>query len=241
MNAKDERTGRGLLAGLPEYEDISNQKQAELNSQLVLLRTWQSERIKRTHADLLARRRYGPACHFFLSDIYPAKDYNPYQQDLEDLYNLMRRFIPDILLVLARNVVDLNHMTGELDQALLGVLVEDLGMVDHIDAQMYAQGYRILDNYAERKRQIELLIEIGRQVEFSTRFPPIGMTLRLARVPARRAGWHELQDFLERGYKAFKHMGKAKTFLETIQSREMRILDRIFENHPDPLSLSKGS
>jgi hypothetical protein len=206
---------------------------------MVLLRTWQTERLKRTHADLLASRRYAPACRFFISDVYGAREFRQRNQDIEYLYNLMRRFIPDILLVMVRNAIDLYRMTTELDQKLLSKLVGDLGMQDQITEPIYAEAYRMCANVAERRRQIELLVEIGRQVEFSARFPPIGMALHLARGPAHHAGWHELQDFLERGYKAFKHMGKAKKFLEVIERRELMILDRIYASHPDPFLLAE--
>ncbi len=71
-------------------------------------------------------------------------------------------------------------------------------------------------------------------VDRGTHIPLIGATLHLARHPARRAGWGELHDFLEHGYSAFKHMGRADKFLRTVQDREMGILDRIFASHPDP-------
>ena len=51
------------------------------------------------------------------------------------------------------------------------------------------------------------------------------------------AGWHELQGFLERGYAAFKHMKGAEEFLNTIETRETGILDRIYAGDPDPFDL----
>jgi hypothetical protein len=62
----------------------------------------------------------------------------------------------------------------------------------------------------------------------------VGTTLRLARKPAEWAGWADLQDFLERGFAAFKQMERAEAFLRTIELREMHILDRIYEQDPDP-------
>lgn len=237
MTGNDTPSRKGILAGLPDHENLPKPQKEETDPQLILLQEWQTERLKRTHADLLASKRYGPACYFFISDVYGSREFKQRNQDIEYMYTLMRRLIPDMLLALVRNAINLYYMTEELDRKLLRVLVVDLGMKDQISEEMYAEGYRLCDNYAKRRRQINLLIEIGRQVEISTRFPPIGMALRLARSPARHAGWYELQDFLERGYKSFKRMGKAKQFLETIEFRELQILDRIYENHPEPFSL----
>jgi hypothetical protein len=48
-----------------------------------------------------------------------------------------------------------------------------------------------------------------------------------------------LQDFLERGFKAFHHMQGADEFLDTIVRRETQILDRIYTSHPHPFALDK--
>ena len=204
---------------------------------MALLRLWQSNRLERTYADLLASRRYGPACRFFLDNIYAPRDFSQRDHDIEYLYGVMSHFLPDFLLALVRNVVEINNLSNELDQALLRALVEDLGVKDTITEELYAEGYLICDNYDERARQIELLVKIGHEVDISTHLPLVGTTLRLARAPARRTGWGDLQDFLERGFNAFKHMHGAHEFLDTIYEREMKILDRIFEGMKEPFEI----
>lgn len=211
----------------------------EMDASLARLRTWQSARLAQTHADLLTSHHYGPACHFFLTDIYAPRDFSQRDQDIEYLYAIMSGFLPEFLLKVVRKAIEMNDLTNELDQALSRVLYADLGVTGNdaspsITPQLYAQAYRICDNYAERSHQIELIGEVGRMVDRGTRIPLVGATLHLARRPARRAGWGELQGFLERGYTAFKHMGRADGFLHTIQAREMAILERIFAHHPDP-------
>lgn len=211
----------------------------EMDASLAQLRSWQSARLAQTHADLLASHRYGPACRFFLSDIYAPRDFSQRDQDIEYLYAIMSSFLPEFLLKVVRKAIEMNDLTNELDQALARVLVENLGVTGDstgasITPQLYAEAYRICDNFAERLHQIELIGEVGRMVDRGTRIPLVGATLHLARHPARRAGWGELQGFLERGYTAFKHMGRAEGFLHTIQQREITILERIFAHHPDP-------
>ena len=60
------------------------------------------------------------------------------------------------------------------------------------------------------------------------------VVLKLARGPARGAGFGELQAFLERGFSAFRAMGRADEFLQTIMSGERRAMRRMLEAHPDP-------
>lgn len=214
----------------------------EMDAALAGLRAWQSARLARTYADFLASPRYGLACRFFLSDIYAPRDFSQRDQDIRYLYEIMASFLPEFLIKVVRKAIELNDLTNELDQFLSQVLVNELGVTKEnastaITPQLYAEAYRICDNYAERAHQIELIGEVGRMVDRGTRIPLVGMTLHLARRPAQHAGWGELQSFLERGYTAFKHMGRADEFLRTIQTREMGILDRIFARHPDPFHL----
>ena len=56
----------------------------------------------------------------------------------------------------------------------------------------------------------------------------------MMRKPARLAGLSALQDFLERGFAAFRGMGGAQTFLATINERETKILEAIVDGATDP-------
>jgi hypothetical protein len=207
-----------------------------LDPQLALLRAWQTDRLARTHADLLASPRYGPACRFFLSDLYAPRDFSQRDQDFEQLHRFLQRYLPAPLLRVLTRAIEANTLTKELDEILLAVLVNDLEMMDAISPQMYCEAYRRGDNYDKRVRQIELIVEVGREIDRIVRLPLSGIVLRLARRPAQRAAWTEIQDFLERGYAAFKHMGGADTFLYTLYQREKQILDRIFAGDSDPFT-----
>ena len=103
--------------------------------------------------------------------------------------------------------------------------------------EIYAQGYRVCDNYDERKMQIELLAQNLRQVDELARIPWTRAGLRLVKAPARRAGWSELYEFLARGYAALRHMRKVERFVEIIEKRETLILERIFSSHPQPFDI----
>jgi hypothetical protein len=99
---------------------------------------------------------------------------------------------------------------------------------------LYAEAYRLCNNYSDRVRQIEMVSEIGDELDRIAKIPLVGTALHLARGPAIRAGWVELTEFLERGYRAFEHMRGAQFFTSTIRQRERRILDKIFAGDADP-------
>jgi hypothetical protein len=205
-----------------------------LDPGLVMLRRWQSARLARTYADLLAHPRYAPACQFFLDDIYAPKDFSQRDEDMRQMYAFTRRFVPEPILHPLTVTVNLHALTEDLDRHLLHVLLHELGVTDHITTALYAEAYRLCDNYDERVQQIEWIYEIGQELDGVVKAPLTGPALALSRGPARRAGWEELTGFLERGYKAFKHMKGARGFIETIRKRERRALDLIYARDPDP-------
>ena len=146
----------------------------------------------------------------------------------------MSSVLPNFLLKLVSNTVVLNNLTNSLDEHLLNVLVNELQSPDKLTPELYTDAYRICDNYDLRFQQIDLLLEIGSQVDKGIKIPFVGSALRLARGPAYRSGWGEVHEFLENGFSSFKKMKGAKQFLKVIEKREKSILDRIFDGESNP-------
>jgi hypothetical protein len=223
-----------LLSELQHSEELKHQPSAAdgLRPQLAMLRAWQANRLAHTYADLLADPGYRPACEFFLSDIYAPRDFSQRDHDLERIHKFLSRVLPAATIQLLTDTVELNSMTNTLDNYLLQVLVDQLGVTDAVTdavtAELYAEAYRTCDNHAERVRQIDLTHSILKEVGEGARYLIVGVAMKMAKVPAQHAGWVEIYDFLERGYQAFRQMKDAKTFVETITQREMSLLDLIY-------------
>jgi hypothetical protein len=228
-----------LLCDLENNPDLKHQSVAGagLDPQLALLKEWQSERLRRTCADLLDDKHYQPACLFFLNDIYAPRDFSQRDHDIERLHDFLSRVLSPIMLMLLTQVVELNRLTNALDQRLLQALVDELGVTDELTPQLYAQGHRICDNYAERLQQIELTTRALAQVGAGARLLVVGAAMKVLRGPAQRADWIELYELLEHGYTAFKQMKDVKTFVGVIEQREKRILDEIFASAADPFAV----
>ncbi len=226
----------GILAevGKLQHERV---EAAALDPQLALLRRWQSKRLATTYSDLSRSARYRQAMQFFLQDIYSERDYSQRNKDMERMYETLRHLMPEAVIRPLVLTVQLHYLTEQLDRELLDMLVNRLNMQGLISVPLYAEAYRLCDNYALRVKQIDLICEIGELVDESVRMPGSGMALRLGRIPLERAGWGELAAMMERGYHAFKHMRGAGELLNTIRTREMQILDRIYAGDSNPFDL----
>lgn len=227
-----------LLHDLQHNEALRHQPVAgaELDPPLALLRAWQSERLARTYADLLAEPQYRPACLFFLSDIYAPRDFSQRDHDAERIHAFLARVVPAQMLQLLTETITLNALTSALDRRLVAVLTEQLGVTATLTADQYAEGYRRCDNAADRTRQIELLLQVVQQVGEGAHARGVGLALKVVRGPAHRAGWVAVFDFLEHGYGAFKQIRDLPKFVDTIARRERSLLSRIFAGDPDFLT-----
>ena len=233
MNDDKQRYSALLRSNLSRAKDlrsasaVSRDNQADRNR----LREWQSLRLARTHRDLLDSPRFGPAARFFLDDLYGPKDFSRRDDEVERIIPLMTRLLPPSALRTIAMAVGLDALSEELDSALIGEL-RSAGRMRQIDDEAYAMAYRACNNRPRREAQITLIGEIGGALAGLTRMPLLTGMLRVMRGPAHVAGLAELHEFLERGFLAFKHMGKADEFLRTICDRETALMVHWFAVTP---------
>ena len=198
---------------------------------------WQARRLRMTYADLAADKRYAAAIQFFQNDLYGPADYSRRDADVAKVVPMMVKLMHEGVIATTALAMELNALSQELDRVLLGRLPRPDGYFGVVD---YCRAYRRAGNFPSRRRQIELIGEIGTALDHYVHKPLVRAALAMMRQPARLAGMSALQDFLERGFSAFRDMGGAKHFLATIEERETQIMDAIiagsYDPFPDPLS-----
>ncbi len=217
----------------------AHEASAERTARRLWLRRWQAARLARTYQDLLDDANTRPAAEFFLSDLYGLKDTGERDAGLERVFPVMSKVLPDAALHGIGLAVELDALSEELDAQLLDVLARIPGASDELSEDGYADAYRRCDNYERRKHQIGLIRETGEDLAQLVRKPMVYAMLRGMRGPAKAAGCGALQDFLERGFRAFRKMKDAQRFLDTIERRETQILDRIYGGTPRPFDLAR--
>ncbi|MGM0564048.1 MAG: FFLEELY motif protein [Pseudomonadota bacterium] len=208
----------------------------ELKEAVSKTAAFQSRRIGETYSDLAARPRYELAIDYFQHDMYGAKDYSRRDSDVKKVYPIVERVMPNRLFYILTFIMELNALTMQLDEAQATQLVE-MGAIDDITPEHYAEAYRRSDNYEDRKRQIELVLKVGEELDKLSGKSYLGGVLKISDKPAHALGLGDLHDFLGRGYKAFIAMDGAGEFIRVIREREMKILDAIFNGEPEPFRI----
>ena len=206
---------------------------SEFHRRRLLLRDWQGVRLARSHADLFLEPRFAAAAMFFLGDLYGPTDIGSHIDDVRRVVPVMVRTLPELGLATVARAVELNALSEDLD----GAMVEAIGeAADRLDNQAYAAAYAEVGRREDRRRQLDLIAELGAALDALTHVRFIGAALKLMHKPAHLAGLGELQDFLERGYEAFGKMrGGAGEFVSIVVSRERALSDALINGETQAL------
>jgi hypothetical protein len=195
------------------------------------LRAWQTARLRQTYADLAAQPRYAGAITFFEQELYGSGDFSRRDADLLRVVPAMVRMLPHELVGCVAQAVELNVLSHELDLLLLARLPRADAAFSVAD---YCRAYRRAGEFGARRRQVELIGEVGAALDHYVHKRLVRTSLALMRKPAQMAGLGALQEFLERGVTAFRAMRGAQAFLDIVRERETALHDAIAGGSADP-------
>ena len=202
-----------------------------LHTALVAVKALQAKRFSGTYKDLLASQDYGPAARFFLEDLYSDKDYSQRDAQFSRIAGALQRLFPEQVISTAVALAQLHLLTEELDWKMASEWETPPHAATNDAATKYVSAWRAVGRDPDRKRQLEIVLTVGRDLDRLTRTPGLRLMLRMMRGPARAAGLGNLQDFLETGFDTFAKMTgrgrSAQAFLTTIQARESQWIERL--------------
>lgn len=188
------------------------------------LKRYQQRRFEHTYADLLQSPRYSRAAQFFLDELYGPADFSHRDAQFARVVPALVRLFPSDVIDTVATLARLHALSEDLDTEMARHLDGDVT----IDASAYARAWGLTGRAADRQRQIDLTLEVGRCLDRFTRNPLLRHSLRLMRGPAKAAGLAQLQCFLESGFDTFAAMKGAAHFLSTVREREEALARALF-------------
>ena len=196
-----------------------------------VVKRFQRERLARDHADLLHSPRYRLAAIFFLDELYGIKDFSSRDDELARMIPTMGRLLPAAALGAIADAVELDAISEQLDAAMAAAFDASAPAgqpLPALDAARYFGLYRTVGRQEVRTRQIDLVEDIGRQLDRLVTTPFLYRILKGMERPARLAGLGQMQAFLVSGFEAFKAMRGAEEFVATVAARERALMASIF-------------
>jgi hypothetical protein len=196
------------------------------------LKRLQARRFAGTYADLLSSAEYAAATRFFLEELYSDRDYGERDAQFARIAGAVEKLFPKDVAQTAAALAQLHALTESLDHGMARAEALDEGD----DIAGYVRAWKSVGRRQDRQLQLERVVAIGAEMIRLTRLPGLRTMLRLMRGPASAAGMSSLQRFLEAGFDTFgamaKQRGGAERFVRTIQEREQRLVDLLFDAEP---------
>ena len=191
------------------------------------LQTFQSQRLRRDHADLAHEPQYRQIAEFFFQEMYGPNDFSSRDQQAQRLYQFVH-LVPGLATRDVKDVLELLELTNRLDDVVAAQLSALAAPLD-FDEIIYERAYQLCDNYGDRVRQIELSRNALYNVYRMARRPLIGAVLQRTQGLAQAVGMTDIHRFLRLGQQALQPVRDIHHFVETILLREQDRLDRIYD------------
>lgn len=194
------------------------------------VKRFQARRFSATYADLLKATQYQAAARFFLEELYSERNYAERDAQFARIAGALERLFPKQVVQTAVSLAQLHGLTEALDLALAQHWLAHAGLAD---VPRYVAAWRAVGRRPERMAQLATVLTVGQELDRLTRTPGLRLMLKMMRKPAHVAGLGALQQFLERGFDNFAAMGRqgggARFFMDTVQVRETRLFDLLFD------------
>ncbi len=195
------------------------------------IKRFQARRFKATYADLLHDPRYQASAEFFLHELYSDKDYAERDQQFARIASTIVRLFPQSVVNTAGTLAEVHALTETLDDRMARCwLAEQSAAPQDSEWARYIRCWRLVGDKAARHHQLEVVLQLGHELDRLTRTRGLRVLLKLMRRPAAAAGLDSLQQFLETGFDAFATMRGADEFLQRVGQRETEWIRALFDD-----------
>jgi hypothetical protein len=190
------------------------------------LQAFQIELLTADYTDFTSQPRYKTLLHFFFSALYAPQDFSLRNESFRTLHDWLVNLIGrDPVRVLAQSI-ELNDLTESLDDDVV-IALRTLGVSGAITVDDWERAYRLVGRRADRIRQVEMLVHIGKVLDQVAAVPLVDVQLRAVRPALTLLGWEHVVDFLVQGYKAIRMARPIDQALHAIHQRELARIDRM--------------
>jgi hypothetical protein len=188
---------------------------------------FQVRRLKRDFRDLRLSSEYGPLCDFFAAEIYSAKDFTERNASFRRVTSQFRSILGDEIYSGLTRLLDLHALTDRLDDLVAAELARR-GTPTEFTEPQYERVYKDLDNFDDRRLQIDMILDSFRFTHHVSQLTFIGMVLKSARVATGIFSKNHAIELLDRAYRIMREVRNIEPFVVEIGAREHARLARIY-------------
>jgi hypothetical protein len=181
--------------------------------------------------DLRNRPGYDAAIDFVVSDLIGTGTASR-DRDLERVAGVMSRTLPSKALEALVLAMGLNARVLAINIDIASAMSDGLRGGAAVSERDYCLASRQATTFAEFKKLITMSHEAGRALDRFAHLPLIRGIAHSMRIPARLAGFGDLQAFLEKGLDTFLGLADVDEFLNLMEERMTAVFHRVLVADP---------
>jgi hypothetical protein len=231
-----------LTKTIDRYRALRFHHDPQLAARLSAIQVWQKKRMHRLHAELFAVPENHLMTEYFFNQLYGGPNFDVLAEQCERLVKAAKVFegiIPASALNTALKSTELAVLAIELDLQLAEHMDRDL-LDDQqnpaINDAYVAQLYRTASQAQGRYLQLDLLDELGANLDKYIRSKVIYRIFKLSKGLMMRYGLDVIYAFNEEGFTAMRPMRSTKSFISEFTQGERDVIARIYAGNNDPFA-----
>lgn len=203
----------GLQEALTRYADVVSQPSDDFQPRIDAVRAFERERLRMRHG-------HHPVPDFFAEHMLGDMDLGGLERDPEDSARRIKRLIGDVKATSA--AVEFGALTRDLDYAVASHLGGQ-----PLTAASYARAYRAVGRVEDRQRQLGLVAFVAGDLSGVPRSKFAYSAFKLAKRPARIAGFGGMYDLLAAGFDAVREDQMAEQRIAEWLATEEVVIHRL--------------
>ena len=194
------------------------------SARVTQIKCYQQARFEHTYSDLFMHPRYSAAAKFFLDEVYGPGDFTQRDSEFERIVPALVKLFPEDVVATVVALTAAHALSEDFDSEMARNI-----STAPLTRRAYVTAWQRTGRREGRRRQIDMVMDVGRALDVYTQRPLMRRTLTAMRLPARLAGLSSLHSFLTAGFETFYAMHGADEFLKKISSRERKEIERLFD------------
>lgn len=231
-----------LTATIDRYRALRFHHNPQLAARLSAIQNWQKKRMHHLHAELFAVPEHHLMAAYFFNQLYGGPNFGVLADQCERLVKAAKVFegiIPASALNTALKSTELAVLAIELDLELAEHMERDL-LDDQqnpaINDAYVIELYRSVNQSEGRYLQLELLDQLGHNLDKYIRSKVIYRIFKLSKGLLIRYGLDAMYKFNEEGFAAMKPMLSTKVFISEFTKGERDVIAWIYAGNNDPFA-----
>ena len=219
------------------YYQLNYHKKPEILQRLQDVQQWQKQRMQRTHAVQFAEKHNVLMSEYFINRLYGGPDFDALAAQIARLTRYAHKaekLIPDNAIKTGTSGVQLAILAVQLDEQVAIQLLQDYPNNPTLTDEMMRQTYLKLDQGKDRMLQLQLLDDLGRNLDKYMRSFMVYTAFKMCKGAANKYNFEVMYDFMQDGFLAMKPLKSAEKFVREFTAVERQIVDRVHAGDPNP-------